>query len=125
MSLGFDIANLIALATSLLIAVQVSERLARSRERIDAKRELLLELFSHRHIAIGPELYPAFNSIPIVYRDNATVLNNLRAFLEVVGDPRNPALRLERYETLIVTMAQASGYKKFTEKDCRYYLRDG
>jgi len=48
-SLFFDIANVVALAASPLIAVQVSERLARSREKQDAKKKILFQLFSYRN----------------------------------------------------------------------------
>lgn len=130
MSLFFDIANVVALAASPLIAVQVSERLARSREKQDAKKKILFQLFSYRNDETSDKFFEALNSIAIVYRDDEEVRRLNREYFDAIVNPglSNPigdAQRRSKFLELVAALARANGYSNFPENEFHRGLKKG
>jgi len=128
MSLGFDVANIVALAASPLIAVQVSERLARAREKKDTKRQILLDLFAHRNDETSDKFYEALNSIAIIFRDDEEVRRLNREYFDAVANPglSNPmgdSQRRSKFLELVAALARANGYSDFPENEFQRGLR--
>lgn len=113
-----DWLTILAITFSPFIAVQVSERLSRSRFIRDQKLRVLETMLSTRHDGRSPKRIEALNSIELAFRDDAVVRSRWREYYDLAAN--QSVTEQQRYRKLLElysAMANSIGYRGFTEGD--------
>lgn len=115
--------ELIALAFSPLIAVQVSAWIQRATEKRNRKLWVLSTLLATRHSIFADERLRAINSVEFYFHDDPQVRHLFREYMTMLGNegldnPQGYAERDRKLFELINEMAQSLGFgKTFTALD--------
>ena len=107
--------ELLALAFSPLIAVQVSEQLRRRQEGRNQKLWVLWTLVSTRHSLFADDRLRAINSVEFYYHDAPNVRRTFQDYISLLGNegmnnPQGFAERDRKLTELVDEMALALGY---------------
>ena len=109
--------ELLALAFSPLIAVQVSERLRKRQERRNQKLWVLWTLVSTRHSQFADDRLRAINSVEFYYHDSPSVRKLFQEYMTMLGNEglnntQGFAERDRKLTELVDEMARTLGYGK-------------
>lgn len=109
--------ELLALAFSPLIAVQVSERLRKRQERRNQKLWVLWTLVSTRHSMFADDRLRAINSVEFYFHDSSSVRKLFQEYMTMLGNeglsnPQGFVERDRKLTELVDEMARTLGYGK-------------
>jgi len=109
--------EVLALAASPLIAVQVSAWLQRDREKRNRKVWVLSTLLATRHSTFADDRLRAINLVEFYFHDDANVRHVFREYMTMLGNeglnnPQGFAERDRKLYELINEMARSLGFEK-------------
>ena len=97
MSLIVDICQMVAVISSPLISIYVTERVRKNNQKRNDKMLCFLDLLGTRHLSVDERKTRAYNSIDILFSEDKNVINAWKELYEIL----HQADRVSQWESVL------------------------